>query len=168
MKITLLPASQDNALLLKSVRLAALEDSPAAFGSTFAKELLHSDREWREIAGRWTSSSSACFLAMDKNLPCGIIATALDNFHPARAGVFSMWVAPAHRRLGVGRMLMDAVRAWAHAHDALELRLSVTSNNDAAIRFYSRLGFSMSGLTEPYPNEPALFEYEMLHRMDSV
>lgn len=104
---------------------------------------------------------------MDESLPCGMIATALDKSRPARAGVFSMWVAPAHRRLGVGRMLMDAVREWARAHDALELRLSVTSNNDAAISFYSRLGFSMSGLTEPYPNDPALFEYEMLRPMDS-
>jgi ribosomal protein S18 acetylase RimI-like enzyme len=37
----------------------------------------------------------------------------------------------------------------------------VTCNNKAAIMFYQRLGFSLTGRTEPYPNDPALIEYEM-------
>jgi len=39
--------------------------------------------------------------------------------------------------------------------------LSVVSTNEAAISFYLRLGFTMTGKTEPYPNDPALIEYEM-------
>jgi len=41
------------------------------------------------------------------------------------------------------------------------LLLMVTSNNDPAIRFYERLGFTKTGRTEPYPNDPNIFEYEM-------
>jgi ribosomal protein S18 acetylase RimI-like enzyme len=37
----------------------------------------------------------------------------------------------------------------------------VTSNNHAAIEFYERMGFSMTGNTEPYPNDPLIIEYEM-------
>ena len=37
----------------------------------------------------------------------------------------------------------------------------VTSANLAAISFYQRLGFIRTGRTEPYPNDPAIFEYEM-------
>jgi ribosomal protein S18 acetylase RimI-like enzyme len=37
----------------------------------------------------------------------------------------------------------------------------VTSANHAAIAFYQRLGFAMTGRTETYPNDPALFEHEM-------
>jgi len=37
----------------------------------------------------------------------------------------------------------------------------VTNNNFAAIAFYKRLGFAPTGHTEPYPNDPALIEYEM-------
>jgi ribosomal protein S18 acetylase RimI-like enzyme len=37
----------------------------------------------------------------------------------------------------------------------------VTSRNDAAMRFYERLGFKRTGRTEPYPDDPALVEYEM-------
>jgi ribosomal protein S18 acetylase RimI-like enzyme len=35
------------------------------------------------------------------------------------------------------------------------------SNNEPAILFYQRLGFARTGRTEPYPNDPALIEYEM-------
>jgi ribosomal protein S18 acetylase RimI-like enzyme len=37
----------------------------------------------------------------------------------------------------------------------------VTNNNEAAIRFYQRLGFNATGNTQPYPNDPALLENEM-------
>jgi len=47
----------------------------------------------------------------------------------------SMWVAPTHRRLGIGRMLVDALAAWVRAQNVLNLCLMVTSNNDQAIQF---------------------------------
>jgi hypothetical protein len=37
----------------------------------------------------------------------------------------------------------------------------VTSNNSTAIQFYERCGYSFTGTTGPYQNDPALFEYEM-------
>ena len=40
----------------------------------------------------------------------------------------------------------------------------VTSNNDTAITFYRSLGFSFTGRSVPYPNDPDLFEREMMSR----
>jgi ribosomal protein S18 acetylase RimI-like enzyme len=37
----------------------------------------------------------------------------------------------------------------------------VTNSNQGAIAFYERQGFSLTGTTEPYPNDPSLIEYEM-------
>jgi ribosomal protein S18 acetylase RimI-like enzyme len=37
----------------------------------------------------------------------------------------------------------------------------VTADNSAAIAFYERNGFSFTGKTEPYPNDPSLLEREM-------
>jgi ribosomal protein S18 acetylase RimI-like enzyme len=37
--------------------------------------------------------------------------------------------------------------------------------NETAISFYKRMGFVMTGRTEPYPNDPALIEYEMTHSL---
>ena len=73
-----------------------------------------------------------------------------------------MWVAPSHHRHGVGRLLVDGIIDWARGQRAEKLRLSVTSNNDVASRFYGRIGFTKTGNTEPYPNDPALMEFEMI------
>jgi len=78
-----------------------------------------------------------------------------------QAHLVSMWTAPSHRRRGVGRLLLDKVFAWAGRRGARSLCLLVTSNNSAAIRFYECLGFSRTGRTEPYPNDPSVLEYQM-------
>lgn len=72
-----------------------------------------------------------------------------------------MWFAPTHRRLGIGRTLVEAIVAWARTQNVRTLLLLATSNNDGAIKFYQRLGFSLTGKTEPYRNDPALLDYEM-------
>ncbi len=72
-----------------------------------------------------------------------------------------MWVAPSHRRTGTGRILVDAIETWARSAGAHTLQLMVTSNNLPAISFYERLGFTKTGRTEPYPNDPALIEFQM-------
>jgi GNAT superfamily N-acetyltransferase len=145
----------------KSVRLRALQDTPVAFGSTFAKESSLSDGDWIKRVDTWNGPGGVCYLGMDNGEPCGIIAGYFDENVPLRAWVASMWVAPTHRRTGLGTMLMDAVRSWAHTLGAAELFLMVTSNNSPAMRFYERCGFKFTGTTGPYPNDPALSEYEM-------
>jgi ribosomal protein S18 acetylase RimI-like enzyme len=72
-----------------------------------------------------------------------------------------MWVAPTHRRQGIGQTLVEAVVTWARSRKIRTLLLLVTSNNESAIKFYQRLGFALTGYTEPYANDPALSNYEM-------
>jgi ribosomal protein S18 acetylase RimI-like enzyme len=67
----------------------------------------------------------------------------------------------------VGKALIDAVRSWAATQKVHELRLMVTSVNPGATRFYERLGFRKTGRTEPYPNDPAIFEYEMVLELNA-
>ena len=146
----------------RAVRLRALRDTPTAFGSTYAQESELSDRDWQQrVAQRNGDRSTAC-LAWDGDEPCGIVAGYLEPDEPTMAHLVSMWVAPTHRRAGVGRLLVNAVIDWANSRGAASLRLMVTSNNDAAQLFYERLGFARTGRTEPYPNDPALFEFEMM------
>lgn len=146
----------------KSVRLTALQDSPSAFGSTFARESQLSDEDWHKRAAIWNGDRSVCYIAMDEGMPCGIIAGKFDDDHPRRAEVLSMWVAPEQRRTGLGTWLVKSVQSWARELGADELRLMVTSRNSAAMRFYERCGFVFTGVTGPYPNDAALFEHEMV------
>ena len=50
---------------------------------------------------------------------------------------------------------------WACLRKAERLLLMVTGNNEPAIRFYERWGFSRTGRTEPYPNDSSIIEHEM-------
>lgn len=153
--------TRDNVRLFKTIRLEALRESPSAFGSTYAREAAFSDEEWLARLERWNGEKGIGFLAMDGEVACGIAGALLDPDDPARAQLVSMWTAPAYRRRSVGRLLVDAVVAWARSRSVQTLLLMVTSRNDSAIRFYETLGFVRTGRTEPYPNDPELVEYEM-------
>jgi GNAT superfamily N-acetyltransferase len=145
--------STNNILAFKTVRLQALQDSPAAFGSTYARESQFLDAEWLKRAANMNGEKGIGYLAVDDESPCGIVG--------AFANVVSMWVAPAHRRTGVGSFLISAVQTWTRTCGVRTLRLMVTSNNSAAIEFYKRMGYSMTGNTEPYPNDSTVIEYEL-------
>lgn len=165
--IEIAPLSPSLAMELKTARLAALLDSPLAFGRTYAGESQLSDTDWRERARLWSSAGSICYLAMDGPVPCGIISGKVDKDDPQRAWVMSMWVARSCRRTGLAARLVGAVELWAQEIGIQELRLSVVNNNAAAIRFYEKCGFVMTGVTEPYPNDPALFEYVMAKHLSA-
>jgi ribosomal protein S18 acetylase RimI-like enzyme len=150
-----------NALLFKNVRLRALQDTPSAFSSTYAKESELTDADWVKRAVQWASGQSVGYLAIDAGSACGIASGMIDQDDAAWAHLYSMWVAPDHRRSGIGRMLVDSVLAWARTKNVRTIQLLVTSNNDDAIKFYQHLGFTLTGYIEPYANDPALSNYEM-------
>ncbi len=160
--ITLEPLTPENALVFKSARLCALQDAPRAFAATYQDESRLTDGDWIRRAGQWSGARSRSFLALDQGAACGIVGGFLDPQDAIRAQLVSMWVAPAHRRLGVGTQLVGAIVDWARAEKARLLRLVVTSNNQPAIRFYRRLGFTLTARIGPYRNDPLLDDLEMI------
>lgn len=158
------PITPATAASYKAVRLAALLDSPMAFGSTYAKESRFSEAQWAQRVMQWNGERSVCYLAWDQEEPCGIAAGFIDQDDPAEAHLVSMWVSPSHRRRGVGRLLVQGIIDWASGR-ARTLALMVTSSNDAATRFYECLGFRKTGRTEPYPNDASLEEFEMIYSL---
>jgi ribosomal protein S18 acetylase RimI-like enzyme len=138
-----------------------LQDAPHAFGSTCAKESQFADSEWLAQIERMNGERGAGFLAMDGETACGIAGSFLDENDSTRAQLVSMWTAPTHREQGIGRLLINEILSWAHLRNARTLLLMLTSSNAPGMRFYERLGFTKTGRTEPYPNDPAFIEYEM-------
>lgn len=159
--IAIEPITFERIAAFKAIRLRALQDTPSAFGSTYERECRLTDEDWKNRVIRWSGDSGIGFLAFDEGAACGLAGSFLDPDDPSRAQLISMWTAPSHRQRGVGRMLVNEVAAWAHGRGARVLQLLVTSTNSPAILFYQRLGFVPTGRTEPYPNDPALVEYEM-------
>jgi ribosomal protein S18 acetylase RimI-like enzyme len=159
--ISIDPVTPKNAMIFKNARLRALQDVPSAFGSTYAKESRLTDADWTDRATRWNGEKSILYLAMDDSAACGIAGAHLDQDDAGQAHLISMWTAPSHRQQGIGRLLVDEILRWAGLRGVHTLRLMVTSHNDSARLFYERLGFTLTGRTEPYPNDPTLLELEM-------
>jgi ribosomal protein S18 acetylase RimI-like enzyme len=165
--VTIERLSPHFAMHLKRVRLTALRDTPSAFSSTYSIESKRSNEAWLKLASAWNSARSVFYIAVDQGSPCGMIAGKFDEIAPGRAWVLSMWVAPAYRRTGLGARLMDEVQHRAQGLPIRELYLHLTSNNSTAHKFYEKCGFFRTGLTQPYQNDPSLFEYEMAKTIQS-
>lgn len=124
----------------REVRLAALAEAPAAFGSTLA--------EWQgagDSPERWRARLSipgACdFLAFVDGQPVGM-ASGVPGEAAEVVEVISMWVAPEARGRGVGDRLIDAVATSSAAQGAQTLVLAVKADNAPAIAAYERAGFA--------------------------
>jgi ribosomal protein S18 acetylase RimI-like enzyme len=151
-----------NALIFKAARLRALQDSPSAFAVTFAEESQLTDADWIERANQANGERSIFYLAMKKDEVCGIAGVLPDPNDATQARLVSMWTAPTHRRLGIGQLLVNMILDWAGAHGVRILQLHVAGNNQSAISFYQRMGFSLTGSTVAYPSDPDAVVYEMI------
>lgn len=139
----------------REVRLAALGDSPGAFGTTLEQAAKRTEAEWREsLLDRVT------FVAFDGPQPVAL-ASGIAGEHPGAAELISMWVAPTHRRQGVAERLAREVVKWARTEGYDELTLSVVDDNAPALALYQTLGFTPTGATAPYPNDPNRHEREL-------
>lgn len=142
----------------REVRLRALADAPEAFGSTYASESDQPEAFWRS---RLERPVGAALAADDEGTWIGIAGVFPDDDDARAAHLVSMWVDPAARRRGAGRLLVDAAVEWARAHAFDRLTLWVTETNDAAIRLYVSCGFEHAPGRQPLPSNPRLSELEM-------
>ncbi len=141
---------------LQKVRLAALAESPAAFGSRLEDEQAFDETGWRAWA-----RSAAVFVARADGPPIGVAVVIDGNDLTARALV-SVWVSPPWRGRGVAVVLMEAAERWARADGASLIRLWLTRGNDAARGLYVRRGYVATGRSKPLPSSPDLVEDEFV------
>ena len=77
-----------------------------------------------------------------------MIRALRERLRPRVFGVYSVWVAPAARRQGVGRALLDAVEEWVQAAGGSSLELTVMEDGLAAQGLYSGQGYRFDGRRE--------------------
>jgi GNAT superfamily N-acetyltransferase len=147
---------------LRAVRLAALADSPSAFGSTWAEEAERSDTDWSARAqSASTGTGRITFLARIEGRVVGIAGGYRDETQPDRVDLVSMWTAPEARRGGAGRLLVRAVIDWAAETGASSVGLWVTRGNSPAQLLYESMGFRETGEYQPLPSDPCADEIRM-------
>lgn len=159
MDITIRRIRADDGTVLRRVRLAALTDAPGAFGSTLERELAFTAEEWTERAvGASAGPDRVTFLAEASGVVVGLVGAFRTD---TRVDLVSMWTAPSHRRLGLGRLLVDAVVEWTTASGVDCVELWVTRGNDAALRMYEAADFHITGDHQPVPSDPCVDEIRM-------
>ncbi|CAN5574880.1 hypothetical protein BH23CHL7_BH23CHL7_10730 [soil metagenome] len=140
MGVTITRLNADEGMLLRDLRLAALADSPTAFGQSLGDAASQPDEDWQASARAASSGDRrSWFVARLDGQPVGLVQARRRPPHDCL--VFSMWVAPAALRAGVGRALLEAVDDWARGWAGRQVVLWVIAGNDTALRFYRRLGF---------------------------
>ena len=152
-----------DAARLKQVRLAALQEAPSAFGSTYRSEANRPDTEWvqRAVAGSRGSGRATFFAQLDDDL-VGLVGGYREEPSSPIVELVSMWVAPHVRGRGVGVLLVDAVTAWAIETNATSIALWVTRGNTPAERLYGSKGFIATGEVQPLPSDPSRDEVRMM------
>jgi ribosomal protein S18 acetylase RimI-like enzyme len=152
---------------LRAVRLAALTDTPSAFGSTYDEEVGRSDDEWSDRA-RWASAGveRITLLARQRDRTVGIAGGYREETGSTEVHLVSMWTAPEVRRSGLGRQLVRAVIDWALETGALSVGLWVTRGNGPAQLLYESMGFRETGEHQPLPSDPCADEIRMILHLD--
>jgi GNAT superfamily N-acetyltransferase/SAM-dependent methyltransferase len=136
---------------LRELRLAALRESPDAFGSTFERDARADEATWRGwITGEGWDGPVVTFIAEEGGRPFGMATAYRPDDEPATVWLFAMWVRSEHRGRGIGRALVEAVVDHARSLGAEVVMLRVTEGNVAATGLYASCGF----ISTPDPPEP--------------
>ena len=131
-----------DAAAFRTLRLAALLDTPEAFVASHEEE---KDQPMAYFENRLTQRSGhAVFGAFDGDTLAGTAGlareTAIQLAH--KCNLWGMYVAASARGQGVARQLLEAALAHARSTPGVaKVTLSVDSANVAAIALYESLGF---------------------------
>jgi len=155
MTVTVRQATSDDWQTVRDIRLAALQEAPYAFGSTYARERDFDEDTWRD---RLSNPDGPTFLAFDGDDAVGIDGVSTEGGDRI---LVAMWVAPHARRAGVGAALTNAVCDWVRKQGDTRVYLGVAEDNDPARRLYERLGFRMTGKSAPLHSDPTRLSLEM-------
>lgn len=136
----------DEVKRFRAIRLRALRDSPAAFGTGYREAMGWSPGAWEELFG-----GLVVFVARQQGRDVGMVRVAADHEVRNAARLGSLWVDPDARCAGVGTALIAVAIEWARSGGFGELLLDVADENAAAADSYARMGFEPTGRTSRFP-----------------
>jgi ribosomal protein S18 acetylase RimI-like enzyme len=132
------------------VRLRALTDSLGENDPQYQQEVAFTAAQWRRRL-----RDHAQFAALIGNRPVGLIGAQVENAETVY--LYSLWLDPAVRGLGLARPLVAAAVDWARDRPARTVTLRVAVDNAVARGVYESLGFTVASAETRGPqNEVAM------------
>ncbi|CAM4049127.1 N-acetyltransferase [Cohnella lubricantis] len=138
---------ESDAQTFQQLRLAALQNNPEAFGSTYDREAQFSLDTVKDRL-RPTSDKFVLGAFVDKEL-AGIVSFVREGSVKTahKANIYGMYVAPERRGSGIGRaLLLELIEISKTCGGLEQLNLTVVSDNEAAKGLYHSLGFESYGV----------------------
>jgi ribosomal protein S18 acetylase RimI-like enzyme len=142
--ITVRLLNESDVSAYRALRLEALQNSPTAFGSSYGEELL---LPLSAFASRLRDAK--VFGAYSEEKLIGILGFIRESRakRAHAASLVGMHVSSSFRRQGVGGALLDhAIQFTRQLGGIKTIKLSVTANNQDAVRLYLSRGFKSYGL----------------------
>lgn len=154
-KISIRRLEPTDASLLRRLRLASIEDAPAAFCSPLSREIARSPAEWARM-------TETALVASRDGSDVGLTFVVDLEELPGVGEIAGMWVAPRVRGEGVARALLERSAAWATERGMDRLLLWVAEDQEAALRCYRSCNFAETGRRKPFPRDDARTIVEMV------
>ncbi len=107
------------------------------------------DTAWNaaQIAEAAVNADYSYVVAVEGGALCGVCSCI---FSADEGEVLNLAVLPEHRRKGIGRALLEALRDEACCRGCARLFLEVASRNEAALALYAAAGFEKAGIRKNF------------------
>ena len=125
----------------RDVRLRSLQDSPAAFATTYAEEQAQPDAYWRACM-----TQAERLLAVRDGQVQGVVSLDRGDPEDETGDVQDLWVAPEFRNTGVAWALVEAATKRAAELGLRKATYWVSTENGRALAFATNFGFRPTSL----------------------
>jgi ribosomal protein S18 acetylase RimI-like enzyme len=156
-EVTVRALGGDDWPIYRRLRLAALQDAPDAFVSSYEEEKDYDEAFWRLRMARSarlvaTGDGPAAEGSEDGGAgeTLGIVSVGQAS-EPDIAELFGLWVAPEQRGAGVAMELVEAAARQARDDGRRAIKLWVATDNGRAVAFFSSVGFRPADERRPVP-----------------
>ena len=151
--------TEDDVEAYVKMRLEALRNHPVAFSADYEQELNSSLPEWNKRIAR-----ADIFIAWDGEAAAGMATflrsrSSKTNHH---GNIFGVYVRPGYRSHGLGGKLVNRCIQWARENNIKTVYIAAAATNTAAVRCYTRCGFSVYGLQPMAVRVDGIYHDELL------
>ena len=157
MSIEIITATVNDADRLRKLRLAALKDTPAAFGAKYEDEEVKPESEWIDRL----KNTHWCFAVVD-GVDVGLIAVdRAEKDRNSDCWLSSWWIHQDHRGSGIPKLMLNWVEQLCIEKNWEKVGLGVWPDNLRAIAAYKKLGFTEAEKLLPSRSIPGLMYLAM-------
>ena len=157
MSIEIVTATVNDFDRLRALRLAALKDTPDAFGAKYEDEVEKPILEWQDRL----KNTHWCFVVAD-GVDVGLLAVdRAEKDRNSDCWLSSWWIHQDHRGSGIPKLMLNWLEQLCIEKKWEKIGLGVWPDNLRAISAYKKLGFTEAEKLLPSRSIPGLMYLAM-------